>query len=251
MTAEQTLSGQVAIVTGGSGGIGQAICLALAQAGAHVAVHYHQNQTAAEWVAKRCRAYHVQAMTVPADVTQVNDVQQMVQKTRLYLGNPSILVNNAGVSLTHLLIDTSVDEWDRVMNTNLKSVFLCTKEVLPSMIRQRYGRIINIASIWGMAGGSCEVAYSASKGGLIAFTKALAKEVGSAGITVNAVAPGVIETAMLSHLQPEEKEALAEETAVRRLGKPEDIARVVRFLADPASSFLTGQIISPNGGFLT
>jgi 3-oxoacyl-[acyl-carrier protein] reductase len=245
------LDGQVAIVTGGSRGIGKAICLALAQSGAHVAVNYLHSQEAAEQVAKHCKQYGVQAIAAQADVTNLQDVKQLIQSTCLYLGKPSILVNNAGISSTRLLIDTSEEEWNAIIDTNLKAAFLCAKEVIPHMLHKQYGRIINISSIWGIAGGSCEVAYSASKGGLIAFTKALAKEVGPSGITVNAVAPGVIDTDMLSHLREEEREALAGETAVGRLGTPDDIASVVRFLAEPSSSFLTGQVISPNGGFLT
>jgi 3-oxoacyl-[acyl-carrier protein] reductase len=245
------LHDQVAIVTGGSRGIGRAICLALAQSGAHIVVNYLHSQMAAEQVAEQCRQFGVQAYAFQADVTHAPEVKQLVQFACLYLGKPSILVNNAGISSTRLLLETSEEEWDAIMQTNLKAAFLCCKEVIPHMLQKRYGRIINISSIWGIAGGSCEVAYSASKGGLIAFSKALAKELGPSGITVNAVAPGVIETDMLAHLRQEEREALASETAVGRLGTPADIASVVRFLADPSSSFLTGQVISPNGGFLT
>lgn len=245
------LHGHNAIVTGASRGIGRAIALHLAVAGANVVINYRQNEALAVDVVSTCRQFGVQALAVRADVSQAQEVAALVQTAAVNIGPPTILVNNAGIARSGLLLDTTEDEWDALMNANLKSPFLCAKAVLPLMIQNGYGRIINISSIWGLAGGSFEVAYSASKGGLIALTKALAKEMGPSGITVNAVAPGAVQTDMLGHLDPEALQMLAEETPVGRLGTPEDVAAAVLFLALPTSSFITGQVLSPNGGLIT
>lgn len=250
-STNRPLTGQRAIVTGASRGIGAAIAVGLARAGADVVINYRQNAELAESVAAICRQYEVRAITVPADITRADEVQHLVETASINIGSPTILVNNAGVSHTGLLLDMSEAAWDALMNANLKAPFLCTQAVLPHMIRHQYGRIINMSSMWGLAGGSCEVAYSASKGGVIAMTKALAKEMGPSGITVNAVAPGAIQTDMLGHLTEEELNVLADETPIGRLGTPEDVANAVTFLALPASSFLTGQVLSPNGGYIT
>lgn len=247
----QPLSGHTAIVTGGSRGIGRAIAIALAQDGARVAVNFQQSQQMAEQAVEICRSFGVESMAFQADVRREDDVYQLVRMVTMYLGGPTILVNNAGVSLQKTVLDTTIMEWDDLMLTNLRAPFLCARAVIPKMVENQYGRIINITSMWGLTGGSCEVAYSASKGGIIAMTKALAKEVGSAGITVNAVAPGVIETDMISHLSAMEKSILASETPTGRLGTPEDIASVVKFLASPQTGFITGQVISSNGGLIT
>jgi 3-oxoacyl-[acyl-carrier protein] reductase len=164
---------------------------------------------------------------------------------------PNILVNNAGVSHFGLLSDMSEEEWDQVMNVNLKGAFLCTKAFMPAMITAKYGRIINISSVWGISGASCEAAYSASKGGLNALTKALAKELAPSGVTVNAVAPGAVETDMLATFNKDEIAALQEEIPAGRLAQPDEIASLVYFLALPESGYITGQVISPNGGWVT
>ncbi|MDQ0191246.1 3-oxoacyl-ACP reductase FabG [Alicyclobacillus cycloheptanicus] len=243
------LFGQVAVVTGASRGIGRSIAIALARAGAHVVVNYRQSKDAADAVVDTCRAVGSRAIAVQADVTVPEDVTNlMVMATSL--GVPRILINNAGISKASLLLETSLEDWNALVKSNLTASFLCAKAVLPYMLRAEYGRIINISSIWGIAGGSYEVAYSASKGGLIAFTKALAKEVGRNGVTVNCVAPGAIETDMLQTLTSDERSALAQETPVGRLGTPEDVAHTVLFLASPSASFMTGQVISPNGGLV-
>jgi 3-oxoacyl-[acyl-carrier protein] reductase len=245
------LGGATAIVTGAARGIGRAIAIALAEAGANVVINYRTSTQAAEETMEACRRFGVKAIAVQADVSLPEQVAHLVEATCVNLGSPQILVNNAGIALTGLLLDTTVTEWDDLMNANLKAPFLCTKAVLPHMIRKRYGRIINLSSIWGITGGSCEVAYSAAKGGIISFTKALAKEVGPSGITVNCVAPGAVLTDMLGHLSEEDLAMIANETPVGRIGTPEDVAHLVRFLALPSSSFITGQVISPNGGLVT
>lgn len=244
------LFGQSALVTGSSRGIGAAIALSLAKAGAKVAVNYLYNQEKAEQIAEQCRLFGVRAAAIAGDVAQIDQVSHLFATASEYLGPISILVNNAGKAHTDLLLDTSVETWDNLININLKGTFLCSKAALPSMLKAQYGRIINVSSIWGIAGGSCEVAYSAAKGGVIAFTKALAKELGKTGITVNAVAPGAVATDMMSFYDEEDLRKISEETPVGRLGTPQDIANAVLFLASPDSSFMTGQIISPNGGFV-
>lgn len=244
------LFGQVALVTGASRGIGRSIATTLARAGASVVVNFRVRSADAEEVVRECQSFGSRALAVQADVTHSADVDHMFQEATMHLGAPSILVNNAGIARSELLLDTTEASWDELMQANLKAPFLCTKAVLPAMLSAQYGRIINISSIWGMAGGSCEVAYSASKGGLIALTKALAKEVGPSGITVNAVAPGATDTDMTRNLSAEDLERISQETPVGRLGTPEDVAAAVLFLASPAASFMTGQVISPNGGLV-
>ncbi len=244
------LFGQVALVTGASRGIGACIARTLAKAGAAVAVNYLTNRDRAVCVARECQSYGAQALAVQADVTDLGAIARLLQETQLHLGTPTILVNNAGRALSGLFVDTDEAMWTELANANLKAPFFCAQAVLPGMLKAGYGRIINISSVWGIAGGSCEVAYSASKGGLIAFTKALAKEIGRSGITVNAVAPGAIATDMLSHLSNEDRELLSQETPAGRLGTPADVAAAVLFLASPAASFMTGQVLSPNGGLV-
>jgi 3-oxoacyl-[acyl-carrier protein] reductase len=244
------LFGQVAIVTGASRGIGRSIAISLARAGANVVVNYFQSKDAAEEVVSIIRESGSKALAIQADVTDPNGVNHlMVSATEL--GLPRILVNNAGIASAQLLLDTSLDEWEKLIKSNLTAPFLCTKAVLPYMMQGNYGRIINISSIWGISGGSYEVAYSASKGGIIAFTKALAKEVARSGITVNAVAPGAIETDMLQTLSTDQRLAIEQETPVGRLGHPDDVSHAVLFLASPSASYMTGQVISPNGGLVT
>lgn len=241
------LYGQTAIVTGASRGIGRAIAIALGRAGAHVVVNYLKSQAAAAEVVETVLNLGSKAIAVQADVSNPEEVETLVTAATSF-GAPQILVNNAGISQSRLLLDTSLAEWDRMLKSNLTAPFLCTKAVLPYMLRSGYGRIVNISSIWGISGGSFEVAYSASKGGIIAFTKALAKEIGPSGITVNAVAPGAIETDMLQGLSQEEVLQLQARTPVGRLGHPDDVANAVVFLVSPRTSYITGQVISPNGG---
>jgi 3-oxoacyl-[acyl-carrier protein] reductase len=248
---ERSLIGHTAVITGAAKGIGRACALFLAQAGANILVHYRSSAQDAHNVIELCRSLGVQAHPFQADISNPLEVDRLTRFALDTFGSVQMLVNNAGISYTNLLIDTTYEQWEQIIQTNLTGPFLLTKSLLPSMIQQSYGRIVNISSIWGITGGSCEVAYSTSKGGLIAFTKALAKEMARAGITVNAVAPGAIETDMIDNLSSEEKLELAEDTPVGRLGTVEDVAHVVRFLCLPSSAFMTGQILSPNGGLVT
>jgi len=242
------LTGQVAIVTGAARGIGRAIALALAREGAAVVVNYRTHKELAEQVVQAVRAMGSDAVAVQADVTCPDAARALVQAALDRWGRVDILVNNAGVALYRLLLDMSVDEWDALMAVHLRGAFNCSQAVLPHMLRAGRGRIINISSVWGQVGAANEVAYSTAKAGLIGFTRALAKEVGRAGITVNAVAPGAIETDMLNGLSDAERAELAEDIPLSRLGRPDDAAAAVVFLASPAGGYLTGQVISPNGG---
>lgn len=244
----QPLAGKVAVVTGAARGIGRAIAVALAQQGAAVVVNFRERAEAAAEVVRTAKEAGSDAIAVQGDVSDEAEARAVVEAGVERWGSVDILVNNAGVAHYGLLLDTTVEQWDRLMSVHLRGAFNCTKAALPRMIRRGYGRIINIASVWGLVGAANEVAYSTAKAGLIGFTKALAKEVGRGGITVNAVAPGVIETDMLSGLSPEEKAALADATPVGRLGSPEDVAGIVAYLASPAGAFVTGQVIGADGG---
>lgn len=239
------------LVTGGSGGIGRAIAERFAQGGMNVAIHYLQSHESANETARSCLHYGVKTMTVSADLRSKNQIERMQEKLEQHRMVPDILVNNAGISHYGLLQDVTESEWDNVLSVNLKGMFLCTQTFMPSMLRGKYGRIINVSSVWGLSGASCEVLYSTAKGGMNAFTKALAKELAPSGITVNAVAPGAVNTAMNDNLERREKEALEKEIPAGRFAQPQEVASLVYFLALPESGYITGQIISPNGGWLT
>lgn len=239
----------VALVTGGSGGIGQAIALRLSQAGCRVIVNYQQNETAAAQVCAEIEADGGQALPLQADVSQLEQVAQMFAAAQAAFGPVEILVNNAGLAHFGLITDITPEQWRQLFAVNVDGAFHCIQAALPDMIHRKRGCIINISSIWGLVGGSCEVAYSATKGALIALSKALAKEVGPSGVRVNCVAPGLIETPMNSRLSDAEMAALQEETPLGCIGQPQDVAEAVAWLASDAARFITGQVISPNGGF--
>lgn len=239
------------LITGGSGGIGGAIAERFASVGMNIVIHYMNSHEAANDVARRCMALGAKVMTVAADMKDRSQLVRMAERLAISGMQPDILVNNAGKAHYGMLADVTEEEWDEIMAVNLKGTFLCSQIFMPYMVSQRYGRIINVSSVWGISGASCEVAYSASKGGVNAFTKALAKELAPSGVTVNAVAPGAVQTAMLASLQADEMRMLEEEIPAGRLASPEEISSLVYFLALPESGYITGQIISPNGGWIT
>lgn len=239
------------LITGGSGGIGGAIAERFAAVGMNIVIHYMNSHEAANDVARRCMAHGAKVMTVTADMRDRTQLVRMAERLENSGMQPDILVNNAGKAHYGMLADVTEEEWDDIMAVNLKGTFLCSQIFMPYMISQRFGRILNVSSVWGISGASCEVAYSASKGGVNAFTKALAKELAPSGVTVNAVAPGAVNTAMLANLQEEEIRMLEEEIPLGRLASAEEIASLVYFLALPESGYITGQVISPNGGWIT
>lgn len=233
-----------ALITGGSRGIGAATVRAFASAGYRTAFFYRSSETAAQALAAETGAYALQC-----DIrSSASAAAACTQASRL-LGHIDVLVNNAGIAQQKLFTDITDDDWHAMLDTNLSGAFYTSRAVLPDMISRRYGRIINVGSIWGQVGASCEVHYSAAKAGLIGLTKALAKEVAPSGVTVNCICPGVIETDMLSCFTPDDLSALAQETPAGRLGTPEEIAHSILWLADPKSGFMTAQIIGVNGGF--
>lgn len=248
---EKNIGEMTALVTGASRGIGAQIALRFASVGMNVIIHYMKSHEAANEVARKCMDLGARVMTVSADLRSKDQIAKMKDKLDSHGLRPDILVNNAGIAHYGLFSDVLESGWDEVMDVNLKSVFLCTQIFMPHMISQRFGRIINVSSVWGITGASCEVIYSAAKGGVNAFSKALAKELAPSGVTVNAVAPGAVKTDMMADFDDEELRLIEEEIPLGRLGSPEEIASLVYFLALPESGYITGQVISPNGGWLT
>ena len=237
------------LITGASRGIGRACALAFARAGYRVAVHYHRSKAQAEALVQQLQAMGCDAAAFPADISCSAQVNQMVRDASAFLGHIDVLVCSAGIAKQQLFTDTTDADWHDILSTDLSGVFYACRSVLPGMIARGSGRIITVSSVWGVQGASCEVAYSAAKAGVIGLTKALAKEVAPSGITVNCVAPGVIDTDMCACFDAETKAALAEETPLGRLGTPEDVAESILFLASPAAGFLTGQVLGVDGGF--
>lgn len=244
----QRLRGQVAIVTGASRGIGRAIALALATEGANVVVNYASSSTAAEEVVAEINSMGCEAVALKADVSQVEQVENLLNTVTQKWGRVDILVNNAGITRDTLLLRMKPEDWQAVIDLNLTGVFLCTRAVSKLMLKQRSGRIVNITSVAGQMGNPGQANYSAAKAGVIGFTKTIAKEFASRGITVNAVAPGFIETDMTSNLKSEE---ILKFIPLGRYGKPEEIAGMVRFLvADSAAAYITGQVFNVDGGMV-
>jgi len=242
------LQGKVAIVTGASRGLGRAIAIKLASLGAKVVVNYRSNTSAAEEVLSLIREAGGEAIPVQADVSIFDDAQRLVKSTLEHFGRLDILVNNAGTTRDGLLVRMSEEDWDIVIDTNLKGAFNCTKAAQRRMLKQRYGRIVNITSVAGLAGNAGQTNYVAAKAGLIGFTKALAKEVGSRNITVNAVAPGYIPTDLSASLSPDLIAKGLDMTPLGHPGTPEDIANAVAFLVSDDASYITGQVLSVDGG---
>ena len=237
-------------ITGASRGIGRATALRFAMDGWRVGIGYHTSDAEARALIAALAELGTMATAVRGDVASAEDAARMVQETRTALGHIDVLINNAGIAHTALFTDTDYAAWRRLFAVNVDGAYHCTGAVLPDMISRRSGVILNVSSIWGLVGASCEVAYSASKAALIGFTKALAKEVGPSGIRVNCIAPGVIDTDMNAALNHEARAELAEETPLCRLGSAEEVAEVLLFLASDAASFITGQVFSPNGGLV-
>ncbi|MFB2934994.1 3-oxoacyl-[acyl-carrier-protein] reductase [Aerosakkonemataceae cyanobacterium BLCC-F154] len=244
----QRLRGQVAIVTGASRGIGRAIALALAAEGANVVVNYASSSTAADEVVAEINSLGCEAVALQADVSQAEQVESLLNAVTEKWGRVDILVNNAGITRDTLLLRMKPEDWQAVIDLNLTGVFLCTRAVSKLMLKQRSGRIVNITSVAGQMGNPGQANYSAAKAGVIGFTKTIAKEFASRGITVNAVAPGFIETDMTSNLKSEE---ILKFIPLGRYGKPEEIAGMVRFLAaDSAAAYITGQVFNVDGGMV-
>ena len=242
------LTGKCALVTGASRGIGRAIAVALAKAGADVAINYAGNGAAAIQTEEICAAYGVKTLVFKADVANAEECKAMIDCVKEHFGKIDILVNNAGITKDKLMIGMSEDDFMEVINTNLKGSFLCMQMVSKLMIKQRYGRIINLSSVVGLHGNAGQVNYAASKAGVIGMTKSAAKELASRNITVNAVAPGMIETDMTAVIPEKAKEAMMGNIPAARAGKPEEIADAVVFLASDKAAYITGQVISVDGG---
>lgn len=238
------------LITGASRGIGKATAEAFAKDGYRVIINYFQSKKKAEQLCEELKGMGCDCLAVQADVSKEAEVSDMMGNIRNFSSHIDVLVNNAGVDLQKMLIDTTENEWNRLFDINVKGMFNCCRTVLPEMVKRKYGKIVNISSILGVNGASCEVAYSATKAAVIGFTKALSKEVGPCGINVNCVAPGVVMTDMMRKLGKEALQSLKEITSLGVIGTPEDIAGSVLFLASDKSKFTTGQILSPNGGLV-
>ncbi|OIJ13199.1 3-oxoacyl-[acyl-carrier-protein] reductase [Anaerobacillus alkalilacustris] len=244
------LKGKVALVTGASRGIGKAIALELARQGAKVAVNFAGNQQKAEEVVAEIKALGSDAIAIKADVANADEVNMMVKETIDAFGSLEILVNNAGITRDGLIMRMKEDDWDAVINTNLKGVFNCSKAVTRQMMKQRFGKIVNISSVVGVLGNAGQANYVAAKAGVIGLTKTLARELANRNITVNAVAPGFIETDMTEELSTEIKQELLKQIPLAKLGSAEDIASAVRFLVSDEANYMTGQTLHVDGGMV-
>ncbi len=236
------------LITGGSRGIGKCIAENLAKEGYNVVLNYNKSVKQAKQVKQELKEQGIEIEIYKADVSKREEVKKMVKYTINKFKNIDVLINNAGIAKIQMFNDITDKDWDEMINTNLNSVFYCIQEVLPNMIHNKNGCIINISSIWGLVGASCEVAYSVSKAGIDGMTKSLAKELGLSNIRVNSIAPGVIDTEMNNNLDNAIKEEIKKETPLNKIGKPIDIYRCVKWLIE--DEFTTGQIISPNGGYV-
>lgn len=236
------------LVTGGTRGIGRACSVSFLEKGYNVIATYEKNDDAAQKFADECQSSQLTVMK--CDMADFDDVANMFDNIKNKFGGVDILINNAGIAQQKMFCDVTRDDWDRMFDVNVGSMYNTVKCVYDYMVSKKWGRIINVSSIWGISGASCEVHYSASKAAVIGFTKALAKELGPSGVCVNCVAPGVISTDMNSHLSAEDLDALSEETPLCRIGTPSEVASAICFLASDDGAFITGQVISPNGGIV-
>lgn len=238
------------LITGASRGIGNATAKIFAENKYNVIINYLNSDFQAKELEQEIKDMGVEAIAYKADVTKLNKVKDMIDDCMLKFGSIDAVVNNAGVSQQKLFTEISETEWDNMFAVHVKGAYNVCKCILPYMIGKKQGKIINVSSIWGITGASCEVHYSAAKAALIGFTKALAKEVGPSNIQVNCVAPGVVDTDMNAELNEEDLKALMEQTPLMRIGKPEEIAYAIYYLASSQADFITGQVLSPNGGFV-
>ncbi|WP_333859396.1 elongation factor P 5-aminopentanone reductase [Clostridium sp.] len=246
----ENLSGKVAVITGASRGIGRSIAVNLARCGASVAINYIENEKEAYKTLDMVRNEGSNGIVIQGDVSLYDSSKKIIENTLNRMGKIDILINNAGISKVGLFIDMKENDWDKIIDINFKGVLNCTHCVLEHMISRKSGSIVNISSMWGKVGASCESIYSASKGAVNLFTKSMAKEMGPSNIRINAVAPGVIDTEMNSWLQEEERKELMEDIPIGRIGKSDDIGKIVCFLAGDSSQYITGQIITVDGGMI-
>lgn len=244
------LKGKTAIVTGASRGIGKATALKLASLGANIVLNYRSNEEEASKVEEEIKALGVETIMVKADISKMDEVENMISTAKEKFGTIDIMVNNAGITKDTLIMRMKEEDFDSVINVNLKGVFNCLKCITPIMMKQKSGKIINLSSVVGITGNAGQVNYAASKAGVIGMTKSLAKEIGSRGINVNAVAPGFIETDMTDVLGEKAKDEYKKGIPLRKLGKPEDVANVIAFLASDAADYVTGQVIHVDGGMV-
>ena len=244
------LKGKCAIVTGAAKGIGKAIALKLASLGANIVLNYRSSEEKAIETENEIRALGVEVLRVKGDISNISDVENLINSAKEKFGKIDIMVNNAGITKDTLILRMKEEDFNSVIDVNLKGVFNCLKTITPVMVRQKSGKIINLSSVVGIAGNAGQVNYAASKAGVIGMTKSLAKEIGARGITVNAVAPGFIETDMTEVLGEKFKEETKKAIPLKRLGKPEDVANVVAFLASEDADYITGQVIQVDGGMV-
>lgn len=244
------MENKTAIVTGAAKGIGRAIAIRLAEKGFNIVLNYRSSEEKAIETAKEIEAKGVTVLRVQGDITNADEVLNLIEKAKEKFGSIDVMVNNAGITKDNLILRMKEEDFDDVINTNLKGVFNCLKSITPVMVKQKMGKIINISSVVGVAGNAGQVNYAASKAGVIGMTKSLAKEIGSRGITVNAVAPGFIETDMTEVLNDKSKEEAKKSIPLKRLGKPQDVANVVAFLASDDANYVTGQVIHVDGGMV-